>query len=62
MMIGISYEFKGLAGNMIYLENEKWSLGEDRYHLMLARGKAEGGKIQHHEVKVGLTQCLILTD
>ena len=41
-------------------ENEAWSLGEDRYHLMLARGEAPGGRIKHHQVKVGGE--LILTD
>jgi len=45
----ISCKWKRSAEMMI--ESEAWSLGEDRYHLMLARGEAPGGRIKHHTVK-----------
>lgn len=35
----------------MFTENSKWNLGEDLYHVMLARGQVDDGVIRRHDQK-----------
>ena len=44
------YFSKDLTFEM-FTENSKWNLGEDLYHVMLARGQVDDGVIRRHDQK-----------